>query len=109
MGELSDSSPFLVRPDSDEYTVLSFLVRNSGERFTPAEIATHTSIGEARTSETMAGLCERELVRCSQKSYYVTPDDAPELRRRLKSIDAGVRLHDGTPDDDAYSVEDWEE
>ncbi|OSP10579.1 hypothetical protein B9H04_02300 [Halorubrum ezzemoulense DSM 17463] len=109
MSESNDHTPFPVLPDTDEYTVLSFLVRYSGERFTPPEIVEQTTVSEREISETMEYLLEHQLICHSAETYYVDPDQGPELKRRLKSIDAVVRLFEYTPDDDIYSEGGWED
>jgi len=109
MGDSNDENPYLVVPGTDEYDVLSVLVRNSGEQFTPPEIAADTDLTEADAADALTTLSEDGLVQQSQDAYYIPPDRGGEIRRRLESVDAAAQLHGGAPDDDAYAVEDWEE
>ncbi|WP_152420067.1 MarR family transcriptional regulator [Halorubrum distributum] len=109
MGESSNDTPFPVLPDTDEHTILSFLVRNSGESFTSRNIAEQTSVRESDISETMENLLEHQLICHSKNTYYVDPERETELKHRLESIDAVVRLFENAPDDDVYSEEGWED
>lgn len=108
MGESSNYTPFPVLPDTDEHTVLSLLVRNSGESFTSRNIVEQTSVREGDIPETMEFLLEHQLICHSENTYYVDPERATELKHRLESIDAVVRLFENAPDDD-YSEEGWED
>jgi hypothetical protein len=99
MGESSNYTPFPVVPDTDEHTVLSFLVRNSGERFNSRNIVEQTSVREEDISETMECLLEHQLIYHSGNSYYVDPERATELKHRLELIDAVVQVFENTPDD----------
>lgn len=109
VSELRNGDPFPVKPETNEYDALSFLVRNREYGFTPAEIADRTEINSASASKTMARLFEKGLVERSEGIYYVEPDSADDLKQRLDSIDAAVRLHDTAPDDDAYADAGWED
>lgn len=109
MDDSRDQEPFPVLPDTDEYEVLSFLVRNRGERFTSSEIAVHADVKEASATETLYDLLEKNLVEHDQGDYYVNSDRAEDIKSRLESVDAAERLHEITPDDDIYAVTDWEE
>jgi len=109
---MSDSkrhTPFPVIPGTDEYEALSFLVSNRGDEFAPSEIAAQMDISETIASTALTHLFEKEIIECSQGTYYVDLDDAKELQYRLESIDATERLHDAAPNDDIYAVTDWEE
>ncbi|ELZ06191.1 hypothetical protein C482_00175 [Natrialba chahannaoensis JCM 10990] len=107
--ELTNDEPFPVKPDTNEYEALRFLVANRKYGFTPLEVADHTNISKSSASKTMARLFEKDLVRRSNGAYYVEPERSEVLRQRLESLDAAVRLFDSTPDDDAYAKEGWEE
>ena len=107
--ELRDGEPFPIKPDTNEHEALSFLLSNREYGFTPTEIADRTTISEASASKTMTRLFDKGLVDRSQGVYYVDPDRADDLKRRLDSLDAAVRLHETTPDDDAYTEPGWEE
>jgi len=109
MDNSRNHGPFPVLPETDEYEVLSFLVRNQGERFTPSEIVVHADVSEASASETLHGLLEKNLVEHDQGDYYVSSDRAEDIKSRLESVDAAERLHETAPDDDIYAVTDWEE
>jgi DNA-binding transcriptional ArsR family regulator len=98
-----------VKPETNEYEALSFLVRNRDYGFRPSEIAEQTAISKASASKTMARLFEKGLVERSEGLYYVDPDCAGELKQRLDSLDAAVRLFDTAPADDAYTEPGWEE
>ena len=108
MSGSSNYTPFPALPDTDEHTILSFLVRNSGERFTLRNIAEQTSVREEDISETIESLLEHQLICHSENTYYVDPERATELKHRLESIDAVVQLFENAPDDD-YSEEGWED
>lgn len=107
--ELRDGEPFPVKPETNEYKALSFLVGHREYGFTPKEIADRTTVSEASVSKTMARLFEKGLVERTRGMYYVDPDRAEDLKRRLDSIDAAARLHEITPDDDVYAETGWEE
>ena len=109
MDDSRNHEPFPVLPETDEYEVLSFLVRNRGERFTPSEIAVHADVNEASAPETLHDLLEKNLVEHNQGDYYVNSDRTEEVKFRLESVDAAERLHEAAPDDDIYAVTDWEE
>ncbi|QGN07943.1 MarR family transcriptional regulator [Halorhabdus sp. CBA1104] len=109
MDDSRDHETFPVLPKTDEYEVLSFLVRNRGERFTLSEIAVHADVNEASAPETLHDLLEKNLVEHDQDDYYVDSDRAEDIKSRLKSVDAAKRLHETAPDDDIYAVTDWEE
>ena len=97
-----------MKPETNEYHALSFLVANQEFGFTPAEIAGRTTISEASASKTMTRLFEKGLVERAQGTYYVEPERADELMRRLDSLDATARLFEGAPDD-AYAEPGWED
>jgi len=107
--ELRDNDPFPVKPETNEYEALSFLVRNREYGFTPSEIAERTTIPEASASKTMVRLFEKGLVTRSQGAYFVEPAEAEELKNRLDSIDAAARLHQYAPSDDVYAESGWED
>lgn len=107
--ELRNGDPFPVKPETNEYEALSFLVRNREYGFRPSEIAEQTDINETSASKTMARLFEKGLVKRAEGLYYVDPDRAGELKQRLDSLDAAVRLFETAPDDDAYAESDWAE
>ena len=105
----SDDTRFPVLPDTDEHTVLSFLVRNSGECFTPREIVEQTGVSKVNISKILEDLSEHQLICYSEDSYYVDPEQRTELKRRLESTDAVVQLHDTAPDNDGYAEDGWED
>ncbi|WP_176451435.1 hypothetical protein [Halorubrum sp. Eb13] len=67
-----------------------------------------TRVREGDISETMENLLEYQLICHSENTYYVDPERATELKHRLESIDAVVRLFKNAPGDD-YSEEGWED
>lgn len=105
----SDDTRFPVLPDTDEHTVLSFLVRNSGERFTPREIVDQAGVSKVNIPDILENLFEHQLISCAEDTYYVDPEQGMELKRRVESIDAVVQLHDTTPDNDSYAEDGWED
>jgi DNA-binding transcriptional ArsR family regulator len=107
--ELRDGEPFPIKPNTNEHEALSFLLSNREYGFTPTEIADRTTISEASASKTMTRLFDKGLVDRSQGVYYTDPDRTDDLKRRLGSLDAAVRLHETAPDDDAYTEPGWEE
>ena len=106
--ELRDNDPFPVKPETNEYEALSFLVRNREYGFTPSEIAERTTVPEASVSKTVVRLFDKGLVTRSQGAYFVDPADVDELKNRLDSIDAAARLHQYAPSDDVYAEPGWE-
>jgi len=106
--ELTNDEPFPVKPDTNEYEALSFLVANHQYGFTPAEIADHTDINNSSASKTMARLFKKGLIKRSDGVYYIDPERADTLCQRLESVDAAVQLFESTPDDDAYAEVGWE-
>lgn len=109
MSDSKNPDLFPVIPGIDEYEVLSFLVRNREDEFSPSEIAVHIGTNKASASTTLTRLFEKGLIECSQGVYYVDLDRAEYLQNRLESVDAAEHLHNTTPDDDIYSTSDWEE
>jgi DNA-binding MarR family transcriptional regulator len=105
--DLRNSDSFPVKPGTNEYHALSFLVANREFGFTPAEIAERTTISEASASKTMTRLFDKGLVERAQGTYYVEPERADELQRRLDSLDAAARMFERAPDD-AYAEPGWE-
>jgi len=104
-----NGDPFPVKPETDEYRALSFLVRHREDGFTPQEIAEHTEISESSASQTMPRLFEKGVVERTDGTYYVEPERADSLQRRLESIDAATRLFAYAPEDDAYADPGWEQ
>jgi Mn-dependent DtxR family transcriptional regulator len=109
VADLQDGEPFPVKPGTNEYEALSFLVRNHDYGFSPTEIAEQTEISTASASKTMARLFEKGLVTRTEGMYYVEPDRANDLQQRLQSLDAAVRLFETVPEDDAYAETRWED
>jgi len=107
--ELQNGEPFPVKPDTNEYEALSFLVRNREYGFRPSEIAERTDISKASASKTMTRLFEKGLVKRSEGLYYVDPDRTGELKQRLDSLDAAVQLFATAPSDDADAEPGWED
>jgi hypothetical protein len=106
--DLRNSDSFPVKPETNEYHALSFLVANREFGFTPVEVAARTTVSESSASKTMTRLFEKWLVERAQGSYYVEPDRAEELQRRLDSLDATARFFERAPDD-AYAKSGWKE
>lgn len=106
--DLRNNDSFPVKPGTNEYHALSFLVANQELGFTPVEIADRTTISETSASKTMTRLFEKGLVERAQGTYYVEPERADELKRRLDSLDATTRLFETAPED-AYAEPGWED
>ena len=106
---LTNDDPFPVKPDTNEYEALSFLVAHNEYGFTPREIADHTDINDSSASKTMARLFEKGLVERSDGAYYAAPDRVDTLKQRLKSLDSAIQLFESTPNDDIYAEEGWED
>ncbi|MFD1635407.1 MarR family transcriptional regulator (plasmid) [Haloplanus ruber] len=107
--EFTNGEPFPVKPDTNEYEALRFLVANREYGFTPSEIADKTDISDSSITKTMTRLFEKDLVARSAGVYYVPPEGADTIKQRLESLDATVQLFESTPDDDAYSKDGWED
>lgn len=107
--DLTNGEPFPVKPDTNEYDALRFLVANREYGFTPSEIADKTGVSNSSIAKTMTRLFEKDLVKRSDGVYYVPPEDADEIKQRLESLDSAVQLFESTPDDDAYGEEGWED
>jgi len=107
--ELTNDEPFPVKPETNEYEALRFLLSHREYGFTPSEIADQTDISKSSASKTMTRLFEKGLVERSQGAYYVDPDRAEKLKQRLESLDSVVQLFESAPTDDAYAEEGWEE
>jgi len=107
--DLTNGEPFPVKPDTNEYDALRFLVANREYGFTPSEIADQTEVSDSSIAKTMTRLFEKDLVERSDGVYYVPPEDADEIKQRLESLDSAVQLFESTPDDDAYSEDGWED
>jgi DNA-binding transcriptional ArsR family regulator len=107
--ELTSDEPFPVKPDTNEYEALSFLVTHREYGFTPTEIADHTDISKSSASKTMMRLFEKDLVERSEGAYYVDPDRVDTLKQRLTSLDSTVEFFESASSDDAYAEEGWED
>ncbi|QLH82073.1 MarR family transcriptional regulator [Halosimplex pelagicum] len=107
--ELTNDDPFPVKPDTNEYEALSFLVEHHKYGFTPSEIAARTDLREASTSKAMTRLFENGLVERAETIYYIDPRRADELKQRLASLDSVDRLFEAVPNDDAYAKQGWEQ
>ncbi|WP_323173194.1 helix-turn-helix domain-containing protein [Natrialba sp. PRR66] len=107
--KLTNDEPFPVKPDTNEYEALRFLVANQEYGFTPLEVSDQTNISKSSASKTMARLFKKDLAKRSNGAYYVEPEHVNKLQQRLESLDAAVQLFESTPDDDAYAEEGWEE
>jgi len=107
--DLTNDEPFPVKPDTNEYEALSFLVAHREYGFTPSEIADHTDINESSASKTMVRLFEKGFVERSEGAYYAAPDRADKLKQRLESLDSASQLFESAPNDDIYAEEGWED
>lgn len=107
--ELTNNDPFPVKPDTNEYEALSFLIVNREYGFTPSEITDYTDISDSSASKTMARLFDKGLVERSEGTYYVNPDCVDKLKQRLESLDSAVQLFESAPTDDVYAAEGWED
>lgn len=95
----SARGPFPVKAGSNEYEALSFLASNHEYGFKPGEIAELTSINPSSASKTMARLHQKELVDRENGSYFIPPEEVEYIRKRLRSLDAAVRLFESEPDE----------
>lgn len=109
VNDLRNGDPFPVKPETNEYRALSFLVQNREYGFPPREIAEQTEITGSSASKTMTRLFEKGLVGRADGTYYVGPERADTLQRRLESIDAATRLFADALEDDAYADPGWEQ
>ena len=107
--DLTNDEPFPVKPETNEYEALSFLVAHREYGFTPSEIAAHTEINESSASKTMARLFEKGLLERADGAYYAPPDRADKLKQRLKSLDSASQLFESVPNDDVYAEDGWED
>ncbi|PHQ38004.1 MarR family transcriptional regulator, partial [Halorubrum persicum] len=71
------------------------------------EIADRTALNKTAISSTMNRLFEHDLVKQADNVYYVDPNQANELKRRLKSLDSLIQLFESAPDD-SYAEDGWE-
>lgn len=109
LDDLMNDEPFPIKPDTNEYEALSFLIAHREYGFTPIEIADHTEINESSASKTMARLFEKGLVERAEGVYYAAPDRADKLKQRLESLDSAIQLFESGPNDDVYAEEGWED
>jgi len=100
---------FPVKPETNEYTVLSLLVAHPGSEFTLGEIANYTDISESAATEAVMQLRDWGLINQSEDHYYVNQEQGGELAKRLESLDAVVRFFEVAPADDAYAERGWED
>ena len=107
--DLKNDEPFPVKPDTNEYEALSFLVAHREYGFTPSEIADHTDIDGASASKTMVRLFEKGLVERSEGTYYAPPDRVDTLKQRLESLNSASQLFASVPNGDVYAEERWED
>ncbi|MDL0126529.1 HTH domain-containing protein [Halobacterium salinarum] len=98
---------FPVRPNTNEYTALSFLVAHRGTEFTLGEIADDTDISESAAAKAVMQLRDWGLIDQSEDHYYVNQERGGELVQRLASLDAVVQIFAATPADDAYAEPGW--
>lgn len=105
---LRDEGPFPVKPQTDEYRVLSFLVQKWEYAFTPDEIVSETGIDKPVVLNILSHFLEKEMIEQTEDLYYLRSDQVDVLKRRLDSVDAAVRLFEAAPGDDAYAEEGWE-
>jgi len=106
--DLTNNNPYPVKPDTNEYEVLSFLVANHKYGFTPSEVAARTDLSETSASKAMARLFEDGLVERAETIYYIDPHRADELKQRLAALESAARLFETAPDD-AYAKQGWEQ
>ncbi|MFD1600622.1 MarR family transcriptional regulator [Halobellus rarus] len=108
MNSHRNDGPFPVKPGTDEYAVISFFVRNRGEKFTSLEVASVLDISEKRASGVSDRLVEREFLNRAKEGYYVDSKQAKTLQHRLMSVDSAEILHNTAPDD-IYTEEGWKD
>ncbi|WP_210423577.1 MarR family transcriptional regulator [Halorussus marinus] len=106
--ELTSDDRFPIKPDTNEYRVLSFLVAHREYGYTPREIAARTALNKTAVSSTMARLFEYGLIERADNVYYVDPSRASKLKRRLESLDSLVQFFESAPDD-SYAEKGWEQ
>ena len=104
--ERSDSYPVI--PETNEYSILSFLVRDCGDRFSSDEIMSAVDNNETVTTDTIESLAKNQSIEWSEDTYFVESERGQYLRHRVESIEAAKHPHDTAPNDDVYSREDWE-
>jgi len=100
---------FPVKPETGEYTVLSFLVTHRGTEFTLDEIADYTDTRESTSTEAVIQLHDWGLIDQSEDHYYVNQKQGAKLAKRLESLDTAIRLFEAAPTDDAYAERGWED
>jgi len=105
--ELTSDDRFQIKPDTNEYCALSFLIAHREYGFTRREIADRTALNKTAVSNTMDRLFEHGLIERVDNVYYVDPSRASELKRRLESLDSLVQFFESAPDD-SYAEEVWE-
>jgi len=105
--DLTNNNPYPVKPDTNEYEALSFLVANHKYGFTPSELAARTDLSKTSAAKAMARLFEDRLIERAETTYYIDPHRADELKQRLASLDSAARLFEKAPDD-AYAKQGWE-
>lgn len=106
--DLRNGGALPVKPQTNEYKLLSFLVRNRDYAFTLDQIAHKVDVDESSVPETLSRLLEKGLIEQTEDLYYLGPGRADTLKRQLDSIDAAARLFEAAPRDDAYAEEGWE-
>lgn len=106
--ELTSDDRFPIKPDTNEYHVLGFLVAHREYGYTPREIADRTALSKTAVSNTMARLFEYGLIERADNVYYVDPSRGSELKRRLESLDSLVQFFESAPDD-SYAEKGWEQ
>lgn len=101
--------PFPIKPETADYEVLRVLVTDYKDGATPAEIAANTELSTSRAVETLRVLSKSALINHENGVYYINPDQADLLKRRLESVDAVEQLFESTPDDDVCADPGWED
>jgi len=100
--------PFPIKPETADYEVLRVLVTDYEDGATPAEIAANTELSTSRAAESLGALSKSALINHENGVYYVNPDQADRLKRRLESVDAVEHLFESTPDD-VYGEPGWDD
>ena len=80
-----DDGTSTVRPGTNAYELLQFLLHNEEYAFTPKELSEETEVAYGSVSKTLSRLADRDLVVSSEEYWKVTDDESRIAMESLKS------------------------
>ncbi|QAU12172.1 MarR family transcriptional regulator [Halorubrum sp. BOL3-1] len=93
-------------PETDTYTILSFLCAHRESTVPPTAIADRTGCPRSTVATVLDRLEALGTIRRLADGVQIDTAAAETIARQLKSLDQVMRLFDAAPDD-AYARTDW--